>query len=66
MTRVSGLVRTLPAPSTAILLVGQRARQGPEISGRDDIPDAGRVVLHGPAREPLADPPMARLCLGGA
>ena len=66
MTQVFELIRTLPALSTAILLVEQRARQSLEISQRGYILDGGKVVLHGPARDLLADPSMARLYLGSA
>ncbi len=66
MMQVFELIRTLPALSTAILLVEQRARQSLEISGRGYILDGGKVVLHGPAQDLLADPSMARLYLGSA
>lgn len=66
MTQVFELVRTLPAQSTAVLLVEQRARQALTISDRGYILDQGRVVLAGPATDLLADPSMARLYLGSA
>ena len=66
MTQVFELIRGLPALSTSILLVEQRARQSLEISDRGYILDSGKVVLHGSARDLLADPGMARLYLGSA
>jgi branched-chain amino acid transport system ATP-binding protein len=66
MTQVFELIRTLPAQSTAVLLVEQRARQALTISDRGYILDQGRVVLGGPAAGLLADPSMARLYLGSA
>jgi ABC-type branched-subunit amino acid transport system ATPase component len=65
-TQVFDLIKTLPAQSTAVLLVEQRARQALAISQRGCILDQGRVVLEGPAAELLADPRMAMLYLGGA
>lgn len=64
MSQVFELIKVLPAQSTAVLLVEQRARQALSISQRGYILDQGRVVLHGPAGELLADPRMARLYLG--
>jgi branched-chain amino acid transport system ATP-binding protein len=64
MTQVFELIRGLPALSTAILLVEQRARLSLEISQRGYILDGGKVVLDGPATDLLADPRMARLYLG--
>ena len=66
MTQVFELIKTLPAHSTAVLLVEQRARQALTISDRGYILDQGRVVLGGPALGLLADPSMARLYLGSA
>ncbi len=66
MTQVFQLVRSLPAQSTAVLLVEQRARQALTISDRGYILDQGRVVLAGPAADLLTDPGMARLYLGSA
>lgn len=66
MTQVFELVRSLPAQSTAVLLVEQRARQALTISDHGYILDQGRVVLSGPATDLLADPGMARLYLGSA
>ena len=66
MTQVFELIKTLPAQSTAVLLVEQRARQALGISDRGYILDQGRVVLGGPAASLLADPSMARLYLGSA
>jgi branched-chain amino acid transport system ATP-binding protein len=66
MTQVFALIQRLPAQSTAVLLVEQRARQALTISERGYILDQGRVVLEGPAAELLADPRMARLYLGSA
>jgi len=66
MTQVFELIKTLPAQSTAVLLVEQRARQALTISDRGYILDQGRVVLGGPATGLLADPSMARLYLGSA
>lgn len=66
MTQVFELIKTLPAQSTAVLLVEQRARQALTISDRGYILDQGRVVLGGPAAALLADPRMARLYLGSA
>ncbi len=66
MTQVFELIRRLPALSTSILLVEQRARQSLEISQRGYILDSGKVVLHGLAQDLLADPGMARLYLGSA
>lgn len=66
MTQVFELIKTLPAQSTAVLLVEQRARQALTISDRGYILDQGRVVLGGPASGLLADPSMARLYLGSA
>ena len=63
MTQGFELIKTL---STAILLGEQRARQSLEISQRGYILDGGKVVLHGPAPDLLANPRMARLYLGGA
>jgi len=66
MAQVFELIKTLPAQSTAVLLVEQRARQALTISDRGYILDQGRVVLDGPADALLADPRMARLYLGSA
>ena len=65
MSQVFELIKILPAQSTAVLLVEQRARQALTISQRGYILDQGRVVLHGPTGELLTDPGMARLYLGG-
>ena len=62
--QVFELIERLPAQSTAVLLVEQRARQALTISQRGYILDQGRVVLDGPAAALLADPRMARLYLG--
>ncbi len=66
MKQVFELIQTLPAQSTAVLLVEQRARQSLTISQRGYILDQGRVVLDGPAAALLADSRMARLYLGSA
>lgn len=66
VAQVFALVGSLPALSTAVLLVEQRARQGLEISGRGYILDGGRVVLEGAAPTLLGDERMARLYLGSA
>ncbi len=66
MTQVFELIRTLPALSTSVLMVEQRARQSLQISHRGYILDGGRVVLEGMAEDLLADPSMARLYLGSA
>ncbi len=67
VAEVFRLIRALPAvSSTAVLLVEQRARQSLEISQRGYILDGGKVVLHGPAQDLLANQNMARLYLGGA
>lgn len=58
------LIRGLP--STAILLVEQRARQALEISRRGYVLDGGRVVMEGTSAALLGDTRMARLYLGGA
>lgn len=64
MAQVFELIKSLPALSTAALLVEQRARQSLEISQRGYILDSGRVVLEGAAQALLADERMARLYLG--
>ncbi len=64
VARVFEMVRALPAAGVAVLMVEQRARQALEISQRGYILDQGRCVLHGPARELLADTRMAQLYLG--
>ena len=66
MGQVFGVIQSMPALATAVLLVEQRARQSLEISGRGYILDGGRVVLEGDARALLADERMAQLYLGGA
>lgn len=65
MSQVFDLIKILPAQSTAVLLVEQRARQALCISQRGCILDQGRVVMQGAANDILADPRMARLYLGG-
>jgi len=65
MSQAFELIKTVPARSTAVLLVEQRARQALSISQRSYILDQGRVVMQGPAGELLADPRLVRLYLGG-
>ena len=65
-TRVFEQVVRMRDAGTAVLLVEQNARRALETADIGCVLDLGRVHIHGPAAELLADPKLASLYLGGA
>jgi branched-chain amino acid transport system ATP-binding protein len=60
------LLRKLAAGGTTILMVEQNVKSALKISDDAIALESGRLVLHKPASELLADPHIERLFLGGA
>jgi len=59
-----GRIAAIARDGTAVLLIEQRARQALAIAGRGAILDGGKVALHGPAADLLADERATELYLG--
>jgi branched-chain amino acid transport system ATP-binding protein len=60
------LLRNLAAQGTTILMVEQNVKSALKISDDAIALESGRLVLHKPAADLLADPNIERLFLGGA
>jgi branched-chain amino acid transport system ATP-binding protein len=60
------LLRRLVEQGTTVLMVEQNVKSALQISDDAIALESGRLVLHKPAAEVLADPGMERLFLGGA
>lgn len=60
------LLRTLASQGTTVLMVEQNVKSALKISDEAIALESGRLVLHRPAAELLADPHIERLFLGGA
>ena len=60
------LLRTLADQGTTVLMVEQNVKSALRYSDDAIALESGRLVLHKPARDVLADPNMERLFLGGA
>ncbi len=60
------LLRQLADQGTTVLMVEQNVKSALKISDEAIALESGRLVLHKPAAELLADPQMERLFLGGA
>ena len=60
------LLRTLADQGTTVLMVEQNVKSALRYSDDAIALESGRLVLHKPAAEILADPNMERLFLGGA
>jgi branched-chain amino acid transport system ATP-binding protein len=60
------LLRNLAAQGTTILMVEQNVKSALKISDDAIALESGRLVLHKPAADLLADPDIERLFLGGA
>ncbi len=60
------LLRQLANQGTTVLMVEQNVKSALKISDEAIALESGRLVLHKPAAELLADPQMERLFLGGA
>jgi ABC-type branched-subunit amino acid transport system ATPase component len=63
---VAALIKELNADGATVLLVEQNVRLGLGLAGHGVVLEGGRVRLHGPAAEVLANPEIADLYLGGA
>lgn len=64
VAEIFGHVAALRARGTTVLLVDQNARAALAIADRGYVMEAGRIVLHGAARELLHDPQVQRAYLG--
>ena len=60
------LLRTLAEKGTTILMVEQNVKSALKMADEAIALESGRLVLHKPAGELLADPNIERLFLGGA
>ena len=60
------LLRKLAGQGTTVLMVEQNVKSALKISDDAIALESGRLVLHKPAQELLADPNIERLFLGGA
>jgi branched-chain amino acid transport system ATP-binding protein len=60
------LLRQLAAQGTTVLMVEQNVKSALKIADDAMALESGRLVLHKPARELLADPNIERLFMGGA
>ena len=60
------LLRRLADQGTTVLMVEQNVKSALRYSDDAIALESGRLVLHKPAAEILADPHMERLFLGGA
>jgi branched-chain amino acid transport system ATP-binding protein len=60
------LLRHLASTGTTVLMVEQNVKSALKYSDDAIALESGRLVLHKPADEILADPNMDRLFLGGA
>ena len=63
---VFNLLRKLAAQGTTVLMVEQNVKSALKIADDAIALESGRLVLHRPASELLADPHIERLFLGGA
>jgi branched-chain amino acid transport system ATP-binding protein len=66
LAAVAALIRELNTEGATVLLVEQNVRLGLGLAGHGVVLEGGRVRLHGPAAEVLANPEIADLYLGGA
>jgi ABC-type branched-subunit amino acid transport system ATPase component len=66
LAAVATLIRELNADGATVLLVEQNVRLGLGLAGHGVVLEGGRVRLHGPAADVLANPEIADLYLGGA
>ncbi|MDE2197955.1 MAG: ABC transporter ATP-binding protein [Rhodospirillales bacterium] len=62
---IFAIIAGLRAAGVSILLVEQNARAALEIADEGHVLETGRIGLHGPARDLLADPRLSALYLGG-
>ena len=60
------LLKRLASEGTTVLMVEQNVKSALKISDDAIALESGRLVLHKPAGELLADPHIERLFLGGA
>ena len=60
------LLRRLVDQGTTVLMVEQNVKSALKVSDHAIALESGRLVLHKPAGELLADPNIERLFLGGA
>jgi ABC-type branched-subunit amino acid transport system ATPase component len=66
LAAVAALIRELNAEGATVLLVEQNVRLGLGLASHGVVLEGGRVRLHGPTAEVLANPEIADLYLGGA
>lgn len=66
LAAVAGLIRQVNAAGATVLLVEQNVRLGLGLATHGVVMEGGRVRLHGPAAEVMANPEIANLYLGGA
>jgi ABC-type branched-subunit amino acid transport system ATPase component len=66
LAAVAALIKELNGDGATVLLVEQNVRLGLGLAGHGVVLEGGRVRLHGPAAEVLANPEIADLYLGGA
>jgi ABC-type branched-subunit amino acid transport system ATPase component len=65
LAAVAALIKELNAEGATVLLVEQNVRLGLGLAGHGVVLEGGRVRLHGPAADVLANPEIADLYLGG-
>lgn len=63
---VAALIRQLSGGENTVLLVEQNVRLGLGLATHGVVLESGRVRLHGPAAQVMANPEIANLYLGGA
>jgi branched-chain amino acid transport system ATP-binding protein len=64
VSEIMRLIKRINEQSVTVLLVEQNARQALNIATEAYVIETGRVVLHGPARQLLADPHVTAAYLG--
>lgn len=66
LAQVREAIDTMHEAGKTIVLVEQNVRFGLNVATEGIIMESGRVLMHGPSQELLADPEMATLFFGGA
>ncbi|MFL5271957.1 MAG: ABC transporter ATP-binding protein, partial [Anaeromyxobacteraceae bacterium] len=61
---IFGIVRTINAEGVTVLLIEQNAKAALEIADYGYVLETGRITLHGPGKELLADDRVRRAYLG--
>ena len=62
---IFGIIRTINASGTTILLVEQNAHMALGVADEAYVLQTGRIIRHGPAKELLTDPQVRAAYLGG-